>query len=149
MDTFRLRPKDNYINEALWEDLYVLTEHWKSDFDFYNDELLFLSKLVGKYFIWLVNDKNIKVVESLSADLSLLTKENETLSNLCLKHLRHIEEFIENPFSHDIEKFKAEHEKLEDNIVQFVKKIKSLKKEIFKVTERVIEEEKLSHLLSD
>ena len=29
MRDFRNRPKDNYINEADWQKLYVLPEDWK------------------------------------------------------------------------------------------------------------------------
>ena len=49
MKDFRIRPKDNYINEASWEQLYVLTEHWKSDLVFYHKDLRFLHLLIDKY----------------------------------------------------------------------------------------------------
>ena len=59
MKNFRIRPKDNYINEASWEQLYVLTEHWKSDLVFYHKDLRFLHLLIDKYFMWISNKENI------------------------------------------------------------------------------------------
>jgi len=42
MNNFRNRPKYNYIHEADWQQLIILTEHWKSDLLFYKDDIRFL-----------------------------------------------------------------------------------------------------------
>jgi hypothetical protein len=54
---------------------------------------------------------------------------------------------IENPFSSDGQKSKDEHDELELAIAEFVKGFRQLKKEIFQLTESVMESEKISHLL--
>ena len=149
MKELRLRPKANYFEEADWEELYVLGEHWKSDLEFYNDELTFLNHLIGKYFVWLIKDDHIQQVEKTSAKLSKLQQRRTDISQLINKHLAHIEGFIENPFTHNEQDFRKEHQKLEDNIVSFVKDFKTLKKEIFSITEKVLEAEKLNHLISN
>ncbi|WKB81223.1 hypothetical protein QYR09_15915 [Cellulophaga lytica] len=46
MSNFRNRPADNYINEANWQQLFLLTKHWKSDLLFYKDDLRFLHQLI-------------------------------------------------------------------------------------------------------
>ncbi|MCB0402348.1 MAG: hypothetical protein KDD41_09715 [Flavobacteriales bacterium] len=146
---FRLRPKAGYIHNAEWEELYVLTEHWKSDMDFYHDEVRFLNKLIAKYFMWLSDGKNIIVVKSLQDELNVLANNKDGLRLLCLKHLRHMEEYVENPFSHDETEFKQEHQLLEDRTARFVKDFKALKRDIFSVTEKVIEDEHLNHLITN
>lgn len=144
----RIRPKSDYLHKASWEDLYLLTEHWKSDIEFYRDESRFLRTLVDKYFIWLIEDGNIQMVQLLSNKLSKIITQKKAIYDKLNKHLNHLEELIENPFSHDSTKFRNEHSKLEDEFTVFVKNFKVIKKEIFAMTKHVIEDEKLHHLLT-
>jgi hypothetical protein len=61
----RIRPKSDYIGTANWQQLYALTEHWKSDMEFYKYEIQFLKQLINKYFIWLVEDERINKIRVL------------------------------------------------------------------------------------
>jgi hypothetical protein len=143
----RIRPKSDFLHKASVEQLYILTEHWKSDIEFYGDESRFLHRLINKYFIWLIKDGNINNVQYLSNKLDKMIKQKKEIYKRINKHLRHFEEIIGNSFSHDENKFRDEHEILEDQISEFVKGFWKLKKEIFSVTEHVIEEEKIKHLI--
>lgn len=144
----RIRPKSDYLHNASCEDLYLLTEFWKSEIEFYRIESRFLRMLVDKYFIWLIKDGNIEKVQSLSNKLSKITKHKKELFEKMNLHLKHLEELIENPFSHDETEFRDEHSKLEDEFTEFVKNFKTVKQEIFVSAEHVIEDEKLHHLLT-
>ncbi|MFK5973327.1 MAG: hypothetical protein QM485_08600 [Flavobacteriaceae bacterium] len=62
MNDFRKRPKDNFIQETNCQELYVLTNHWKSDLLFYKDDLIFLHHLIDKYFIWITKKDNLTKV---------------------------------------------------------------------------------------
>ena len=46
-----------------WQEMYVLSEHWRSDLEFYKDDLLFLHHLVDKYFIWITKSENLELVK--------------------------------------------------------------------------------------
>lgn len=43
-----------------WQEMYIITERWQSDLAFFNDELSFFRKLINKYLLWLVDEKNIE-----------------------------------------------------------------------------------------
>lgn len=144
----RTRPKSDYLHKASFEDLYILTEHWKSDIEFYRDESRFLRILVDKYFIWLIKDGNIEKVQLLSNKLSKIIEQKKGLYNKLNLHLKHLEELIDNPFSHDENVFRDDHEKLENELTEFIRNFKAIKKEVFSMTEHVIEDEKLHHLLT-
>lgn len=148
MNEMRIRPKSDYLKTASWDQLYVLTEHWKSNLDFYTDELRFLNKLVSKYFIWMTKEDNISNVQKMVVELKSLQKELEEVKTTVKKHMEHIGLFMENPFSHDEQKFRDEHVLLEDTIAEFVNSFKKAKREVFQITEHVIESEKLQHLLA-
>ncbi len=144
----KTKAKNNYLLHSSSEDLYARTEHWKSDVEFYRDESRFLRTLIDKYFIWLIEDGNILKVQSLSNELTQIIQLKKELYKNITKHLMHLEELIENPFSQNEQKVKNEHLIIEDEFAEFVKKFKLLKREIFAITEHVIEDEKVRHLLT-
>lgn len=144
MGNYRLRPSNNFIQSASWEELHVLTDKWKSDLDFYNFELSFLHKLIDKYYIWLTDEELINEVEQAASKIFTADKTRNSLSFSTLKHLRHIEEIMENEFSYDAQAFRTEHEELENKFSNFCKNFQLLKKEVFMLTEQVLDTESVS-----
>jgi len=128
----------NNVN-ASWVELHVLTDKWKSDLEFYSFELGFLHKLIDKYYIWLTNDELINEVEGAASRVFAANKSRDFLAMKTLQHLRHLEEIMENEFSFDAQQFRKEHEDLENKLVVFYKNFKLLKKEVFSLTEQVLE----------
>ena len=148
MNDFRNRPKDNYIHEADWQKLYILAEHWKSDLMFYKDDLRFLHHLIDKYFLWLSKKQNIDMVQEIEVNLLKVDKQCASLLKRTNKHLHHLAELIDNPFAYDSHKFRTEHEILEDELTQFLKDFRKNRKEVFKITEHIIEGEELVRQLN-
>ncbi len=143
MSDFRSRPKDNYIQEADWQKLYTLTEHWKSDLQFYNDDLKFLHHLIDKYFMWISKKENIDMVREIEVGLLEMDNRCGALLNRANKHLHHLAELIDNPFAYDSHKFRTEHQQLEDDLATFVKEFRKNRKEVFTITEHVIDGEEM------
>ncbi|MEP2237154.1 MAG: hypothetical protein ABJI22_02260 [Maribacter sp.] len=143
MSTFRNRPKDNYIHEADWKSLYVLTEHWKSDMAFYNEDLKFLHHLIDKYFMWISKKNNIDMVREIEVSLIDTDKKCDSLVKRIDTHLHHLAELIDNPFAYDSHTFRTEHEQLENEITDFVKQFRTNRKEVFAITEHVIDGEEM------
>lgn len=145
---FRTRPKDNYINEADWHNLYVLTEHWKSDLIFYKNDLRFLHHLIENYFMWLTKKENIAMVQKIDVDLLNVERECTLLLEKTNKHLHHLSELMDNSFAYDSHQFRAEHDILEDELSQFIKDFRKNRKNVFKITEQIIESEELVRQLN-
>ncbi len=141
MENLRFRPSKDYISNANWEELHVLTEKWKSDLEFYNFELNFLHKLIDKYYIWLTNDELVVEVEAAASKIIAANKSRKTLTIEAINHLRHIEEILENEFKYDAQAFRKEHEVLENKFTNFCKNFQLLKKEVFILTEQVLDTE--------
>ncbi|TYP98997.1 hypothetical protein C7447_102315 [Tenacibaculum adriaticum] len=148
MENFRQRPKGEYTWEAAWSQLYVLTEHWKSDLQFYKDDLRFLHHLINRYFIWMIRKDNVTDVRKIIKNLHELDLQCSELLKHVNTHLSHLGALIEDPFKYDSHEFRKEHGKLEDNITEFVKAFRKNRKETFHITEHVIESEKLGYLLN-
>lgn len=148
MENLRQRPKGDYNWEAEWSQLYVLTEHWKSDLEFFKDDLRFLHHLIDKYFIWIIRKDNVTAVREIIKNLHELKKQSEDLLKRVGIHLTHLADLIDNPFKYDSHEFRSEHERLEDDIVAFIKSFRTNRKQTFLITEHVIESEKLGALLN-
>lgn len=143
----RIRPKSDYLHQASWEELYVLTNHWRSDLDFYSDELKFLMNLIDRYSIWLTNDDNIRRVEKVKLRVAVIRDFKEDLLHGILKHMSHIKEMIVNPFCHDEMEFRNEHAELEEDFTDFFKAHRAIKKEVFSLTGIIMETEEVNGLL--
>lgn len=147
MTDYRTRPKADFIHQTDWKELYVLTNHWKSDLLFYKDDLKFLHHLIDKYFIWITKKDNLDEVQKIGASILKDTEECNLLLKKTDKHLTHLSSLIEEPLKHNSGEFRDEHQELEDEIAFFVKKVRENRKELFTITERVLEREQLANLM--
>lgn len=139
MSDFRNRPNGNYIFDANWKELYVLTKHWKSNLLFYKDDLKFLDHLIDKYFIWISKKEDSDAVRSIEKSIVKTDKICASLLKRTEKHLTHLEGLMEDPFKYDSHQFRTEHQQLEDDITNFVKTFRENRKEVFEVTSLVVE----------
>jgi hypothetical protein len=147
MDNLRVRPDNNFFDMASGEQMYTLTKHWQSDMEFYSYEMSFLKKLINKYFIWMSDHKNLDRVRNLVNKLSNLKKEQESLEKSIRKQLNFLQLLLENSFSRDQQVFRDDQLILEGKLVDFLKSFKSIKKEVFEITEDALDSEKLHYLI--
>ncbi|MEQ8477181.1 hypothetical protein [Fulvivirga sp.] len=134
-------------NEVLSE-YYVLSEHWKSDFDFYRDELQFLSSLINKYFIYLLHDKTLSDMQKLAERLSKTTQERVDITESIIDYMGKIKSFMTTDKELNANDFQTDHAKLEVRMADFLKSFRVLKKDVFSVTQEILENEKVKKLLS-
>ncbi|WP_213521949.1 hypothetical protein [Nonlabens sp.] len=140
MNDFRKRPKDNYIQEADWQKLSVLSEQWKSDLMFYTDDLRFLHHIIDKYFLWISKKEHITRVQEIEANLIVIGEK----CNLLLERINlRLAQLKEDPFRYDPHQFREEQETLENDLAQFLIDFRKNREEVFKVTEYLIEGEEL------
>lgn len=148
MSEYRIRPKSNYLHTASLSELYILSEHWKSDLDYYRDELNFLEELISMYYLWMKNEPfaedlnnivlGIKDMDILCAQLRERTSQN----------MEHIELLKENPFSHDEQRLRDDHLQLEEDITAFIKNFRIIKQSVFSETKQVLNHHRLQQLLN-
>lgn len=147
MTNFRIRPDDDYIMKAEWSQLYILTEHWKSDLLFYRDDLKFLHHLIDRHILWLTRKENLEMVRDIQKKLALARNQCKDLLSRVDTHLEHLSDLMENPFTYDSHTFRTEHVKLEGDIADFLKNFRNVKKETFKISEYLIEHEEVAERL--
>ncbi len=143
MDVYRSRPKGDYLHESNWDELYALTQHWKSDLEFYQHDLQFLQNLIDKYFIWITSEENEEKVRAIEVNLQKVDRECEDLMAKTKKHLLQLGQLVDDPDSGEGRIFRIEHEHLEDSIANFVKAFRANRIEVFAITEYVADSEQL------
>lgn len=149
MGKFRTRPKGNYIQQADWEDLYALTKLWKSELLFYKEDLRFFHKLIDKYFVLMIQKKNIDKVQEYIRDLLESDKKCGDLLRKVNKHLEQLAKSIENPKKVEARIFRLEHEHLEDEIVSFEQAFKKARKKVFEITDSVLKSKAMVNLTAE
>ena len=142
MSNYRNRPKGQYIFEATWKDLYILTERWKNDLELQCNEIEFLERLIETYFVKLLLRENIEVIRELQRDLYLAKDRAKKLLQHIEAHLSQIINLLNEPFKFDIPIFRYEHEQLEDHISQFIKNQNIVRYTVFKITKDILNNEK-------
>ena len=130
-----------------WQEMYVLSEHWSSDLEFYKDDLRFLHHLVDKYFIWITKSENLEMVKEIMIQIRSLEKQCHDLIAGVKAHMHHLAKFANESEEPSLSKVTEEHVVLETAIYNFVKDFRANRKEVFRITEYVIDTEELTDLL--
>lgn len=136
-----------FLKDGPWDELYVITQHWKSDLEFYRDDLRFLHHLIDKYFIWITKAENLILVKELKKELLELNCRSQDLLEKVAKHLIQLGYLVEDSNRPDSGIIITEHEHLEEELGTFVKLFRKNRKEVFKITEYIVDSEKLASVM--
>ncbi|MGB5226943.1 MAG: hypothetical protein WBN55_01680 [Eudoraea sp.] len=149
MDNSNKSTQQNKIGEVNWQELYILTDHWKSDLNFYKDDLRFLHHLIDKYIIWITKDDNLNLVKNIQKNLFEIRNKSMDLMKEVTTHQGNLGLMVENPVQSSNPQFIDDHEDLEDKMSKFVKLFRSNRKEVFSITEYIIDSEELPNILKN
>jgi len=137
--------KDETVEK--WSQLAVLSRHWKADLEFFKDELRFLRHLLEKKLIWLMDDQNIEAVRKVINSILRLEKRRNALVANIEDHLGQLTALMQNPFATEHQKVEESHEETGRFLLDFLNEFRAAKKEVFVLTEAVLDSEKANLLL--
>jgi len=141
MSNYRSRPKGNYIQEATWEELYLLTESWKNDFELYLLEIQFLEQLIETYLVKLLIYENFDIIK----ELQLESKELKNRGKNMLKHLRNhllwIIEIIDESYYEKNHVLRGQQESFEEDISCFAESLKIIRYIIYGKLKDILEQQ--------
>ncbi len=130
-----------------WYEAYILVNHWKSDLGFYREDITFLQQLIEKYLIWITKKENLERVADIRKKGHELAVAAEKLHKKISDHLALIVDVLEERKYVSSEEFLDRHGELEKDLSAFVMDFRNKRKEVFKVTEYVIDSEELQNVL--
>jgi hypothetical protein len=130
-----------------WQELYILAKHWKSDLEFYKEDLRFLKTLIEKYLIWITKKDNLELVSSLRKKEHELIVACTSLLDKVSGHLHKASELATASDTGKETEFRNVHLELETALASFVKTFRENRMEVFKVTEYIMDSEELQNIL--
>lgn len=139
MKSLTKKTKSKTIYEAYWQELYLLTENWKSDLLFYQEDLYFSHNLINKYNQW-ISKKNIKnEFQEIEYSIFELIRNCNQLIDKTIHHLSKISNNISTPFLNDSYGFRTIHDQMEIEFEEFIKMYRASRLKVFSMSDEVIE----------
>lgn len=129
------------------EELHHDTLTWKSEINFIIDEMHFLEHLLGSKFIDLIHSGLYKRIESLVNKITDEKNSGKVLIRLILDQERILSNLIKNESDTSNKNFLEKHHKFEVEMVDYVKKYKRIKKQIFEIVEKVMRDKSQKKLI--
>ncbi|NNC33376.1 MAG: hypothetical protein HKO09_00675 [Croceitalea sp.] len=135
--------------DTKWRELYVLTEHWKSDLLFYKDDLRFLHHLLDKYVIWITKEENLELVKGLQKSLHELKLVVESLLEQIAEHQKNLGLLVTLANMYKEKEANQTHAQLEERFATFVKDFRENRKELFRLSDYIIDSEEMANIFND
>ena len=129
--------------ETRWAQLYVLTGHWKADVEFYCEDLKFLHHMADKYLLWITKSDNLEKAKNIEKDLFLLNRSCVTLLAKIRGHQNELAGLVDNPLVGGDALAIQSHAELEKSLAMFVKRFRETRRQVFKITEYILDSEEL------
>ena len=146
MKTTKAHPK--YVEWFSPNVMHENSNEWLSDLKFINDELTFFDDLIKSYTLQLIDSESYNESKILVEKLSELHKKNNTLIRIIQRHNNDLKIMVDEIDQPDLEEsYKNEHRELVLKVSEFIKKCKTLKKELFNLIKAIIKEQKQKRLL--
>jgi hypothetical protein len=115
------------------QQMYARTEHWISDYLFFEDEIKFLINLLDRYFIGMIvsDSTRLEVLRQSARKLMELDKERESIAKENQETLLYLTKLLKNETAFDPNEFRETYADIENEHVGFLKRYRLIKKEIY------------------
>ena len=142
-----MKSSNNKTSEVKSLMVNAIVKQWKSDLEFYRDELHFITSLVNNYFIYLIDEKEFPSTSKLIRKLKERIHLCQELLQSTLIYISNIGSQLENEmdtvYSVDDKRFI----KLEIKTAVFDNALRSLKRDIFSISKTIMKHENMKRLL--
>lgn len=126
---------------------YKAVEKWKGDLAFYRDEIRFLKNLIARYFVWLVEEKQLDHVKNLARRLTALDKSNELIATSTDEHGIFLATVIGNRGAYNPQDCREMQNDVESDHVEFMHRFRELKQNIFQLAEQILKDPRIAQKL--
>ena len=125
------------IDEAITK-LYDQNKFWLSEINFLDDEIKFITDLLDKFFITLIQDKYVNRIQLIKGQLISLGYVKSNIKQDIIRHQIHIEEKINNKAAKSQIFLEMEDARIADELKDIHKNFKHIKTDIFAITSTLL-----------
>lgn len=122
---------------------YTLSRQWKSDLKFFRIEAAFFHRLLDDYFVRLLAPSHIEQLKQTGENLYKLEKDENYLTKLVDHQLTRLDLIAKVIIPEDKIMLAAKHSQLEQLMTSLVAEYRSVKKQLFELLEKIMNENKL------
>ena len=121
------------------QQMYARTEHWISDYIFFEDEIKFLSNLLDHYFVGLIisDSSKLELLRLTTRRLMELDIERESIAKENEVTLIDISKLLKNEAAFDPAEFRETYADIENEHVGFLKRYRAIKKDIYDLSNKL------------
>jgi hypothetical protein len=147
MSKLKETPSGNFEKEL--ERMYVRTEHWISDYQFFEDECRFLINLMDKYLMGtlLADDEKNGALKDIIERLLKLDASQKSIAALNKENLSYLAGLIQNKEIFDPEECRDRQSDLESDHTAFLRTYRAIKKEVFQLSEKLLASARQKNIL--
>lgn len=131
---------NNFSENENWDELYFVTDGWKTDMEVFNFELQYLRNLMHVNLAWLLKDVDSHQIQHSLKKIAKTIDQNKVISAQIDVHLLKLEKMVMSTFFIDNQVIRTENNVIEANFYEFIRTFKKLKKETVFIT-KVIKNE--------
>jgi hypothetical protein len=124
------------------QQIYVLCRHWESDLEFFRIETAFLHRLLDDYFVQLLSPEHFEDLKRTTQKLFELEKEENSLRQQIIDHMKQVELAAERVVPEDIEKLADDQTTIESLFHKLITDYREVKKEMFAMVEKAMHRKK-------
>lgn len=128
------------------EELYKFAKEWKSDLEFFRDDLQFLSNLIENYFVWIVEKGNVDDIRVLNDALNDLKRKCRVLLKRLAKYMGQLAKSMETISTSSILYLNEEHRQLKKDMEKLTKTFREVKKDVFVIAEHAVDAKRLQFI---
>jgi len=125
------------IDEAITK-LYDQNKFWLSEINFLDDEIKFITDLLDKFFITLIQDKFVNRIQLIKGQLISLGYVKNNIKQDIIRHQIHIEEKINSKAAKSQIFLEMEDARIADELKDIHKNFKHIKTDIFAITSTLL-----------
>lgn len=126
-----------------FQEYYINVRRWKTDLDFYNVEVVFLSRLMEECFLQMVGDDRRYILKQLGDKLSVLINEKHQISNLLDLQLENLVLFAEHLANENQLMITKTQSNLEYEMIDLIHQYREVKREVYFFMQLLLDESRL------
>ena len=146
-----MKTKDKQLKDIEWlsaDKMHDTSKQWLSELEFIKDEQLFFDDLIKSYTLQLIDSKHFGESKEIVDKLSKFQKKTDSLIKIIKMHEGELKIMSEGMYQLEKkENYKTKHGELNINVIEFLKKYRVLKTQLFNLIKNIIKEQKQKRLL--
>ncbi|HEY0174787.1 MAG TPA: hypothetical protein VGC08_00320 [Pedobacter sp.] len=131
---------------AMSQQYYMMTKHWASDLEFFKIETAFLRQLLESHFFALCSPKHLEELKMAGKMLMDLDQDQYESDQMIIIQLKRLGLVAKYALFNNEDELTVSQQEIESAMIELNRKYREVKKEIYKIIEKLLEENKFNML---